>query len=260
MAGIIPGIMTIILYCVTIYLMVKINPSLAPEVPSQVTWRQKGQDTLANLPVLFIALIVSGGIYLGWFTPTESAAVGAFMVAVVAIIASRGYGLKGIGRSFLLGARNMGMLIFLLIAGYTLFRFVVVSQVGDVGSEFIASLGLSPYLLVVCVFIFFLLWGCFVGTSGMILIAIPVLLPMLTASGWDPIWFGVFSIKALEIASVTPPIGMNVFVVEGIVQDKDIQASAIFKYIIPFCIADTLVIVIMTAFPQVCLWLPSTMG
>lgn len=258
MSGVFPGIITIIVYCIIIYIMVRRNPSLAPGAPPKTSWRQKGKLALSNIPIACVALVVLGGIYLGWFTPTESAGIGLFLVLLLAI-ASRGIGLKGIFRSFLVSGRTVAMILFLLIGGYSLSTFIAITGTAAALEEYIAGLGLNPYLLILAIFVLYIVWGCVLDAMGMMVLVLPVLLPLVTNAGFSPIWFGVFTIKALEIATVTPPIGMNVFITEGVAGDPDVKSEAIFRLVIPFVIADTLVLALMTAFPQICLWLPGTM-
>ena len=259
MAGLFPGIITIVVYCLIIYAMVKRNPSLAPESPPKVSWHQRGRLILTNTPIGFVALIVLGGIYLGWFTPTESAGIGLFLILVL-VVASRGTGIKGIANSFLSSGRTTAMIIFLLIGGTCLTAFVAVTGTAAAASEFIASLGLNSYTLIAAIFILYIIWGCFIGDISMLVLVLPVVFPMVEAADISPIWFGVFTVKGLEIASITPPVGINVFVLEGVAKDTEVRSGAIFRFVVPFVIADTVVLALITAFPQICLWLPSTMG
>jgi C4-dicarboxylate transporter DctM subunit len=259
MAGLIPGIMTVVVYCFTIYLMVKIKPSLAPEHASKASWRQRGQLTVSNIPLGCVALLVLGGIYLGWFTPTESAGIGLFLVLALAV-AMRRIGLKGIVNSFITPGRTVAMIIFLLIGGFTLAQFTAITRVTFVVSEFIVDLGLSPYLLAMVIYIFYIILGCFLDASGMMILTVPIVFPAMVDVGFDPIWFGVFIVKVCEIAVVTPPIGVDVYITESIVKDQDVRSEQIFRYVTPFVLADTFVIALFTAFPQICLWLPGTMS
>jgi C4-dicarboxylate transporter DctM subunit len=259
MAGIFPGVITVVVYCGIIYFMVKRNPSLAPETPPKVNWGQRGRLVLSNIPLVCIALVVLGGIYLGWFTPTESAGIGLFLILVL-VIATRRIGLKGLGKSFLSSGRTTAMIVFLLIGGTCLTAFVAVTGVAAAASDFIAGLGLNSYVLIAAIFVLYIIWGCFIGDMSMLVLVLPVVFPIAEAAGISAIWFGVFTIKGLEIASVTPPVGINVFIMEGLAKDRDVRSSAIFRFVTPFVIADTLVLALITAFPQICLWLPSTMS
>jgi C4-dicarboxylate transporter DctM subunit len=258
MAGIIPGIITVVVYCFTIYIMVRINPSLAPETAPKATWRQRGQLTLSNIPLGCVALLILGGIYLGWFTPTESAGIGALAVFALAM-ATRRTGLKKISNCCISSVRTVAMVILLITGGFVLGYFVAVTRVTLIIGEYIAALGLNHFLLVAIIFLFYLILGCVMDQGAMMILTVPILYPALEAVGFNSIWFGVFVIKAAEIAVITPPVGMIVYVTEGAVGDKSVRSAKIFRRIIPFVIADTFVLALITAFPQICLWLPGTM-
>lgn len=258
MSGVFPGIITIVVYCVIIYVMARRNPMLAPGIPPKTSWRQRGRLALANIPIGCVALIVLGGIYLGWFTPTESAGIGLFLVVILAI-ASRGISIKGIFKSFLVSGRTVAMILFLLFGGYSLGTFIAITGMATALVEYINGLSLNPYLLILAIFVLYIIWGCVLDAMGMMVLLLPVLLPIVTSAGFSPIWFGVFTIKAIEVATVTPPIGMNVFITEGVANDPEVKSEAIFRLVLPFVVADTLVLAVITAFPQICLWLPGTM-
>lgn len=258
MAGIVPGVLTIAIYCITTYIIIRINPKIAPQEALKTPWRKKGRLVLSNIPIGCTAFLILAGIYRGWFSPSEAGAIGLACILVIAL-ALRKIGWKGILNSFKGSARSTAMMVFLLIGGVFLFKIIVITGTGVAASEFVSNLGLGKYGLIVAVYILFLITGCFIDAMSMMIISLPILVPVVVASGWDPVWFGVFVVKGLEIAVITPPMGLNVFIVDGVVHDKDVSSTSIFRYVFPFVLADTVVIALITAFPSICLWIPGTM-
>jgi C4-dicarboxylate transporter DctM subunit len=259
MAALIPGIITIVVYSITIYLWVTIKPSLAPAVDFKSTWRQRGKLTLDSFPIGVVALTVLGGIYMGWFTATEAAGIGLAMLLAIAI-ATRRIGLKGIGRSFISSGRTFATLAFLLIGGYTLSSFVAISRIPFEIADLIEGMGLSQYALLGVVILFYFILGCLMDAIGILILSVPIMFPVMQAAGFDSIWFGVFVVKLCEIAVVTPPVGFMVYMTESIARDADVQSGNIFGFIWGFVAADLAVLALMIVCPQLCLWLPGTMS
>lgn len=258
-AGVFPGILTSIVYCVVIYFMVAKDPSLAPESSSEYTWRDRERLARTNVPLFAIALLVFGGIYLGLFTPTEAAGVGFFSVFIVGV-ATRSLKLKGITDSFAASGRTIAMMVFLFTGASVLASFVAITGITDTVTKFIVNLGLNRYLLITAISFLYLVLGCFIDAVGMQVLTIPIILPVVVSAGFNPIWYGIFLNQMIEIGLLTPPVGLNVYILEGVLGDKDLHSEMIFKGVLPFVIADCFVVVLMVVFPQICLWLPNTMG
>jgi C4-dicarboxylate transporter DctM subunit len=257
-AGIIPGIFLTLIYCFTVYIMVKRNPSLARTTLSPMSWRQTGRLTLSNFPILIVVLLVLGGIYLGWFTPTESAGVGAAAVLILALAARR-LKLSQIIESFLGAGRTLGMILVLLIGAFTMAGFVTVSQCIPVVTQFIVDLGLSHYTFLLAIWILYFIMGCTIISAGMMVLTLPILFPIVVAMDIDPIWFGIFCNLAAEVAQVTPPVGLNIFTMQGVANDPEVTTVGMFRLIWPLVVGAHVCVILITLFPQICLWLPGTM-
>jgi C4-dicarboxylate transporter DctM subunit len=257
-AGIIPGCILTVIYCGTIYLQVRRNPDLAPTTLSPMSWRQTRQLAIGNIPVLIVVLLVLGGIYLGWFTPTESAGVGAAAVLVLALLA-RKLKIKQIKDSFLTSGRVFGMILVLLIGAFIVSRFVSVSQTVPVVAQFIVDLGLSPYALLVVIWILYFILGCLILSVAMLVLTLPIFFPIVVGMGIDPLLFGIFSTVAVEVALVTPPVGLNIFTMQGVANDPEVTTTGMFKQVWPSILGAHVLVFLIMLFPQICLWLPSTM-
>jgi C4-dicarboxylate transporter, DctM subunit len=258
MAGLFPGIGLVLVNCVVIYMMIMRNPSLAQTDPSSGSWKQTGGLLVSNFPVLVVIAIILGGIYLGWFTPTESAGVGAALVLIFAF-GARKLGFSGLVDSFSVAGRTYGMILVLLIGAYALTGFITVSQIVTVITQSIVNLGLSKYAFLAAVWVLYFVLGCGLGSFVMIVFTLPILFPMVVALGIDPIWFGIFCNLAVEIAVVTPPVALNVYTMQGVANDPEVTSAAMFRMVWPFIIASCLFLILLVLFPGICLWLPSTM-
>jgi C4-dicarboxylate transporter, DctM subunit len=203
--------------------------------------------------VALLFMLTFGGIYLGWLSPTEAAAVGAFGAAVV------GWMRRRLPTSQLVSCFGDTVRITanltLIILGSTIFSyFVVQSGIANSLVASIGELGVSPLVVILLLVVFYVALGCFLEGIGMVLITVPVLLPLVVANGFDPVWFGVLLVIVVEIGLVTPPLGMNIFVIRA--QAPDIGLPEMFRGVVPFLIAPFALIAVLLAFPQVALWLP----
>ncbi len=258
MAGIIPGYTCAILYCLAVFYMVKRNPSLAPEAPPVVTWRETGRLFVSNIPVFVIGFLVLGGIFLGWFTPTESAGIGAFLVLAAALVTGKVNG-RQIASSFLSAGETMAMMFIMFEGANLMSNLVTITQSAAVLAQFIASLALSRYVFMLAVFVMYYVLGSVLGSTLMI-VTLPVIFPLVKSFGFDPIWFGIFTTFCTNIASISPPIAPSVFITEATAQDPEVTTAGMFKLCWPFLFASCLMCALITFFPQICLWLPSKMG
>ena len=257
-AGIVPGCLLTLIYCVAIYFMVKRNLTLAPTVLSPMSWRQTGRLGVSNLPVMIVVVLVLGGIYLGWFTPTESAGVGAGAVLILALVA-RKLKMKQIIDSFLGAGRIFGMILVLLIGAFIVAGFVSISQTVPVVVQFIIDLGLNKYTFLLVIWILYFVMGCLILSVAMLVLTIPILFPIVVSLGVDPIWFGIFCNLAAEVAQVTPPVGLNIFTMQGVANDPEVTTAGMFRHVWPLIVGVHILVILMTLFPEICLWLPGTM-
>jgi tripartite ATP-independent transporter DctM subunit len=256
MAGIIPGLIQALFYMITVYILCKRNPNLGPPGPRTnfkeriIAIGQGGGETMA-----LIALIL-GGLFAGWFTPTEAGAVGAFG-AIMFGLARRRLHWQNFKKALFGSALNIGMLIFILIGGTIFGFFLTASTLPAALAAFVAGLDLPPLLIMALIMVLYVFLGCFLDAMSMILLTIPIFLPLAVKVGFDPIWFGIVLVKAVEMAVITPPVGMNVFSIHSVA--KGVPMETIFKGIVPFLIADIFEVALLLFFPQIVMFLPNLM-
>jgi tripartite ATP-independent transporter DctM subunit len=249
-AGIIPGLLGLVLYCVAIAVVVAIYPTLAQ--PSEKTsFKEKIFGLKGIVPFAFIFALIIGGIYTGLFTPTEAAAVGAFGALVIALV--RGMGLHDF-RDAIQETLFLSAMIFFMIVGAEIFGyFLSVSRISFSLVEYVDSLGLTPLAILFCVLALYMVLGCVMDSIAMLLLTVPVVYPLIDAAGIDPVWFGILTVITVELGLITPPIGMNVFVIKSVA--PDIPIKEIFKGVFPFVISDIVRLGLLIAFPVLALGL-----
>jgi tripartite ATP-independent transporter DctM subunit len=255
-AGMVPGLLLAVAYGGIIVLLVKWNPALAPAVPGSVTWKEKLRSLLRVWEPMAIFLIVMGGIYLGLFTPTEAGAVGATVLLLVAIIRKR-LTLSNLSLALQEAVRISVMVLF-LVAGANVFSyFLALSTIPMKVAGWAADLTISPYLIHGLIVLIYLFLGCFLDAISMMVLTMPVIFPVIVTLGFDPIWYGVVAILMMEAGLITPPMGLNIFTVAGVV--KDIPLETIFRGVAPFLLSIFLMVLIITLFPNLVLFLPAMM-
>ena len=255
LAGILPGILLACLFMITIYILAKHNPLVGP-AGGETSWREKLSAFKDIWGVLILFLVVMGGIYGGILTPTEAAAAGAFSAFLIALF-RRKLTRQNLITCFMTTLTVTGF-VFVIIIGAVLFGyFMAASGVSTALADFIISLPFPPVLILICILVLYLILGCLMDAFAMVLITMPILYPLVLGLGFDPIWFGVLIVIMMEMGMITPPIGMNVFVIKGIA--KDVPMYAIFQGAFPFVIAMALCVAIIIAFPQIALFLPNAM-
>jgi len=254
-AGILPGILQAALFMVTIYLQVRLNPSLAPLRP-EAAFKDKLTSLTKVWPVLIIFVLAMGGIYFGVFTPTEAGAVGAFGAFIISLATGR------FSRSTLVGsldqaARTTAM-IFLIVIGATVFgHFLAVTKIPFGLSDFIAGLGVSRYIVMALILFLLFVLGTFMEGIAILVLSMPILYPLVMDLGFSGIWFGVIMVVMLNIGLVTPPVGINVYITGGVA--KDVPLETIFRGVIPLWLAMIVCAILLVAFPQIATFLPSLM-
>ncbi|HVG51265.1 MAG TPA: TRAP transporter large permease [Xanthobacteraceae bacterium] len=256
LAGFVPGILTVAGFMLAISIMTRIDPSLGPPAARTPYWeRIVALKSVWGAATLF--LVVIGGLYIGIFSPTEAASVGAVGAFILGLI--NGKTPKQLLRTTLIDTVKTTAMIFTVLIGAILFNnFLILASVPTLVSDWISGLPLGKTaILMVIVGMYFVL-GCLLDSLAMILLTIPIVFPIIKALGYDPVWFGIIIVMVVELGLITPPIGMNVFVIKGIA--KEVPLEDIFRGVTPFIIAQIILIFIIIAFPQIALWLPSTMG
>jgi tripartite ATP-independent transporter DctM subunit len=256
MAGVIPGILAMAMYVLTIAIIVRVKPDLLPAgEPKPWSERIKGlKDVWA--PLVLFAFVI-GGLYGGVFTPTEAGGMGAGGAFLLGVI--RGKLDKAGIREALLQATRTAAAVFTVLIGALLFGyFLTITQTPQRLTEWLTGLGIGRYGILALIMVMYLILGCLMDAMAMIILTVPIIFPVITHLGFDPIWFGVIIVMTVELGLIHPPVGMNVFVIKSVV--KDVTFTQIFKGVLPFIITDILRLVILIAFPMIALWLPGRMG
>ena len=255
LAGILPGILLAILFIGAIYAWARFKPDIGPVGP-KFSWRERVMSLRKLWAVIILFIVVMGGIYSGIFTATEAAAIGALASFLIALARGR-LTIKNTVTSFLNAIKTTGMVFLLIIGATMLGYFLAASGVARAVTELAVSTFFSPGPLMLAIGILFLLLGMFFDAWAIILIIVPILYPSIVALGIDPIWFGVATVILVQLGLVTPPIGINVFVVAGMA--KDVPTYTIFRGIVPFCVAIVICVIILWIFPSIVTFLPGGM-
>ncbi len=253
MAGIVPGLLAMGMYVITIMLIVFFRPDWLPAGEKQnLSQRLNGlKDVWAPL-VLF--LFVIGGLYGGFFTPTEAGGVGASGAFLLGVL--RGKLDKAGIREALLSATRTSAAVFTVLIGALLFGyFLTITQTPQKLTEILTGLGIGRYGVLGLIMLMYLVLGCLMDAMAMIILTVPIIYPVIIQLGFDPIWFGIIIVMTVELGLIHPPVGMNVFVIKSVV--KEVSFLTIFKGVIPFVITDILRLMILIAFPIIALWLPN---
>jgi C4-dicarboxylate transporter DctM subunit len=252
-AGILPGLLIATLFCLTIYANCKLHPQLGPAGPS-FSWMEKFASLRGITETLLLFVLVMGGMFLGFFTPTEAAAVGA-MGSLIIALAERQMTWKALAQALKETMRTSCM-VMIIVAGAVVFgHFLAVSRIPFELASWLAGLPLPGWIVMGFIILFFLVAGCFVDALALILLTIPIFYPVVMGLHYHPIWFGVIIVVVTQMGVISPPVGVNVYVVSGI--ERDIPLQKIFKGAIPFLVALILAAIILMAFPQISLFLPA---
>jgi tripartite ATP-independent transporter DctM subunit len=254
LAGFLPGAVSALIYAGIIICWALYKPGDAPAVKGYI-WKERGLALPGISPIFLVVAIIMSAIYNGWATPTEAGALGATVVFLIALF--RGIGLKTI-KDALMESAKLTAMIFSLIWGVLIFvRFLGFSGLPEAFTTWILSLDASPVVIMICILIAYSLLGMFMDAIGMLLLTLPVVYPAVIALGFDSIWFGIIVVKMAEVCLITPPIGLNCFVVNGV--RPDISLTQVFRGIALFFVADVITIAVLLAFPEIVTWLPDLM-
>ena len=254
-AGIIPGILGIFLYSGAVAVITRINPELGPPA-EPAPWAERFRALRGVWGMLVLFVIVMGGIYVGFFTPTEAAGIGATGAFVIAL-ARRTLTLRGTLDVLAESGRTTAMLMTLLLGSMLFANFINVSRLPNLLADWFETVDIAPIMVVViCVGIYILL-GCILESVSMMLLTVPVFYPVMESLGFDLVWFGIVVVVVIEISLITPPIGLNVFVLNAML--PDIKLTVIFRGVIPFVMADLVRITLIIFIPSLSLFLPSFM-
>jgi tripartite ATP-independent transporter DctM subunit len=255
LAGIIPGLLLMFLYMLAIYLVARRRPELGPPGP-KFGWLERLKALRGGLfEVLVIFAISLGGLFAGWFTPTEAGAVGVAGVVLVTALKG-GLTLEMIKKSLADTTRTTAMIMLLVASAIIFGRFIAISRIPFAMADWAAALDLPAFAVIALILLIYLVLGCFIDALALILLTIPIFLPVaVTVLGYDPIWFGVIIVMVVAMGVITPPVGMNVYIVKGVA--KMVPLELIFKGVWPFLIAIVVCLVLLISFPQLATFLPS---
>ncbi len=252
-AGIVPGILATLLLCLAVQWVVWRRPEEGP-AGERVSWSGRLAALRGVWGVALLFAVVMGGIYGGFFTATEGAGVGAFGALCFAL-ARRALTWASFLDCLIESARTTAMLFAILTGAFMFTEFINYTTMPDDLKRMVS--GMSPFMVIFIISIIYLILGMVMEELAMVLLTVPVLFPLIVHLGFDPIWFGIYVVVIVEIGMISPPVGMNLFVILALL--KNVSTGTLYRGIIPFCIADVIRLIILIVFPALSLWLPSYM-
>ena len=252
-AGILPGLLCVVLFCLVVAIRCHFNPSLGPQAPS-MPWRERIKSLLGSLEMLLLFALVIGGIYKGWFTPNEGAAVGAAGSVILALIRGN-CSWAMLHRAALETLQTSCMILFIIACANMFGRFLAVSQIPMLLANWLVSIQVHAYIVLMMIMAFYFLIGLFVDSLALVLLTVPILYPVILQLGFDPIWFGVIVVIITQMGVITPPVGINVYVVNG--ADRSLSLNTIFRGAFPFLLALFAAFFLLLFFPGIATWLPN---
>lgn len=255
MAGILPGLLLSGIYsCYIIYRGIR-NPAIAPRTQESYSWKERLVGLKDLAPTLILILMVLGSIYGGVATPTEAAALGVLGAAVFAFL-NRQMNFKILFECLVGAVKTNAMIMLIVVGAGFLSRVMGFLGIPAAITRAITELGLSPYMLMILLGVFYVILGCLLDGFSIVVMTLPIALPMVTAAGFDPIWFGIYLILMVEVSQITPPVGFNLFVIQGLTDEPIVRVA---RYALPFFFLMLLTTAILTIFPDIALFLPNLM-
>ena len=256
LAGFLPGLLTVAGFMLAIAVMTRINPRLGPPAePTPLRERFLALRGVWGPAALF--LLVIGGLYLGVFSPTEAASIGAVGAFLLGLL-NRGFDREAVGQALIDTVKTTAMIFTILIGAILFNNFLILASMPTLVSDWISGLPLGRTAILLVIIGMYFILGCLLDSLAMILLTIPIVFPIVSALGYDPVWFGIIIVMVVELGLITPPIGMNVFVIKGMA--REVPLETIFRGVTPFIVAQVILIFVLIAFPGIALWLPSTMS
>ncbi len=255
LAGFIPGVLEAVFYIGVIFIICRIRPEMGPP-GSKTSFIAKVKSLKGTWIVILLFLLVIGGLYFGIFSPTEAAGVGAGGAFIFAL-ARRRLNWQNFKGSLFATTKTTAMIFAILLGAMIFGYFLAITRLPFALADFIGGLPVNRYVIIIFILVLYLFLGCVMDAMGMILLTVPILFPVAQSLGFDAIWFGIIIVRVFEMASITPPVGLNVFVIKGVA--KDVPMGVIFRGIIPFLMADFVHVAFLIAVPQIALFLPNLM-
>ena len=257
-AAIIPGLIATAQYMIVVNLYVRFVPGAAPHLP-RADWSERWRATRGVWPAALVFLLVVCGIYLGWFSPTEAAAIGAFAVAILAMVYG-GMRWKGFYAALLSTAETTALMFIILLGAELFSAALALSQMPTELSRGVAGLNASPWLIMIVILVIYLILGCFMESLAMVLLTLPVFVPLILGLDFGMsanavlIWFGILVLISVEVGMISPPFGLNLFLINAMA--KDVPMGETYKGVIGFCVMDVIRLALLVALPVLTLWLP----
>ncbi|MCR4265559.1 TRAP transporter large permease [Nitratireductor sp. ZSWI3] len=255
MAGFLPGILSALIYMAMISVRVKIKPELAGAAVLDITPEERRMARREIWPLPLLILSVLGGIFTGIFSPTEAGALGAFLAAIIAAVLGR-LTFERASAAIVQTLIATGSIFVILIGSLFFTRFLALSGLPAAFSEFILSISDQSWWILLSVTVIYLVLGMLIDSIGLLLLTLPIILPLVDSAGMEPVWFGIIVIKLLEIGLVTPPVGLNVYMIKGALGDI-VTLPQVFRGVSWFILMDALTLLLLMLFPMISLWLPS---
>jgi C4-dicarboxylate transporter, DctM subunit len=252
MAGLIPGLLAAFFYMVVIYILCRINPGMGPRGPS-TSWKEKFLAFGSCGEIIALVLLVLGGLMVGWFTPAEAGSVGAFGAIVFCMIRKR-LNWPKLSAAIVDTIKITGMFYGIMMGAVLLQYFMAITTIPTTLGNWVAALSIPPLAVMAIIIIMYLVLGCFLEASAMVLLTIPIFSPLVTTLGFDLVWFGIIVVRMVEVALLTPPVGMIVF---NISQISKVPITRVFKGVAPFILSDFVHVSLLLFFPIIVLWFPN---
>ena len=254
MAGIIPGIIMILAFVVAITIACKINPELGPK-GEKFSGKEKLLALKGIIPIVILFIIVLGSIYAGICTATEAGALGSLGAFIIALV-GREITREKMVKIFIETVLAVGFVVFMLVGTFVFIKFIALSKLPFAITAVVTGLNVAPGLVIAAIAVMYVILGMLMPQIPMMILTVPLLYPAVVTLGFDPIWFGVFVVMMMALGAISPPIGMDAFIVSGM---SGVPVTTIYRGLVPFIIADIVVILLVSTFPILVTWLPSIM-
>ena len=253
-AGIVPGILLTLFFMITVNLAIRINPKLVSTIDEpKVSWKEKLNSLKANGWIIALFTVVMGGIYIGFFTATEAAGIGALGAFIIAVLRKK-LTIKSFSEAVFGTIKTTGFIFAIVMGAFLLNYVLTITRVPNLLAEFLLSANLSPTMFFILIVVMYLVLGAIMDTLAMVVVTIPIILPTLVQYDFNLIWFGVIIVILVEMALISPPVGMNCFILKGVVKELDI--GSIFKGAIIFAVPILVLILLLYIFPEIAIFLP----
>ena len=252
-AGILPGIMIVILCIFTIIIVVKMNPGSAP-APSRYTWKERVRSLKGLIGIVVLFGIVLGGMFSGFFSVSQASAVGVAVAIIIMVIKKR-FTWRAFKNAIFNSVKTMAMTFLIVIGAAVFCNFLAITNLPADLASAIASMQVSKYVILLIMTLIYLFLGCIMDELPMIMMTVPIFLPIILSLGWSKAWFAVYVVMCMELGAITPPVGLNCFIISGIA--KDVKLFDIYKGALPFVITLAVAIVLIAVFPDIATFLPS---